>query len=96
MTTAGCADKHFETAQALSGEASLTGCLTYDTKAGQYVLTDRNGEKTFVVSEGPDLDLHGAGNHTVRVVGIRDIFNHSKALKAIEIEHLAEYCQVPF
>jgi hypothetical protein len=96
LVLTGCASKQFKTATALSGEATIIGCLTYDKNAGQYVLTDRNGEKTFVVSEGPDLKLQASGNQTVRVIGIRDILTESKTVKAVQINHIAGFCATPF
>ena len=92
----GCASKQFKTAQTLSGETTITGCLNFDTSAQQYILTDRDGEKTRVVTEGADLKLQADGNQTVRVVGILNRENGGKTIKAIKINHIAGSCAVPF
>jgi hypothetical protein len=95
LALTGCAGKQqFKTAQSLSGETSVTGCLNYDANSDQYVLTDRDGEKTYVVSEGAHLKLQADGNQTVRVIGIRQA--GGKTLKAIQIIHVAGSCAVPF
>jgi hypothetical protein len=96
LALTGCAGKQLKTAQSLSGQTTITGCLTYDSNKGQYVLTDRNGEKTFVVAEAQDLKLQGAGNQTVRVVGVGDRLANSNRIIATQIDHLANYCTTPF
>ena len=90
----GCASKQFNNAKLLSGQVMVIGCLTYDSNAQQYVLTERDGEQVYILSEGMDLKLQSQGNESVRVIGIQQ--PGTKTIKALRIEHVAEFCQTPF
>jgi hypothetical protein len=90
----GCASKQFKNAASLSGQVMVIGCLTYDSNAGKYVLTDRDGEQVYVLTEGIELKLQSQGNESVRVIGIQE--PGTKTVKALRIEHVAEFCKTPF
>jgi hypothetical protein len=76
-----------------AGEAnagSITGCLAKGSAAGEYVLTNENGQQMTLISN-EDLSKHVA--HKIRVNGSPTKHQEKTAFRVEKVEHLADTCK---